>query len=70
MPKNDKDRDETVWRLTCDNHYIKDKWIAILVKLMEHYHAEEKAINEYFQSENIPSNVRMSVKPNNKNPWR
>jgi hypothetical protein len=70
IPKSDKDRDETAWKFTCDNHYIKDKWIAILVKLMEHYHAEEKTIAEYFQSNSAPSNSRASCKPNSKTPWR
>lgn len=36
---------------------------------MEHYHAEEKAINEYFSS-NVASNPRASCKPTSKTPWR
>jgi hypothetical protein len=33
-----KDKDESVWKFSCDNHYIKEKWICILVKLMSHFH--------------------------------
>jgi hypothetical protein len=68
VPKNDKDRDETLWRFTCDNHFIKEKWITILVQLMAHYHAEEKSIAEYFSQS--PLDSRASCKPTSKTPWR
>lgn len=47
-PKETKE--EAVWRFTCDNHFIKEKWIASILALIKHYQAEQQRINLYFSS--------------------
>ena len=71
QPKSSKD--ESTWRFTCDNHYIKEKWMGTLVALMEHYHEEERNIKKYFEGIESDQELRMSYltkNANSKNPWR
>ena len=38
------------WAFECDNQYIKQRWLSILVQLIGHFQHEEAAIQKYFES--------------------
>lgn len=37
-----------VWQFTCDNQFIKQRWVAALEGLHKHYLKEKKDIEKFF----------------------
>ena len=45
-PKNSKEN--IVWQFTCDNQFIKQRWVAALEGLRDYYVKEKKDIEKFF----------------------
>jgi hypothetical protein len=43
-------KEKVVWQFTCDNHFIKQKWVTLLQLLVEHYVLEDRKIHNYFEN--------------------
>jgi hypothetical protein len=39
---------ETNWHFVCENAFIKQKWISILLFLTKYYINEERKVEKYF----------------------
>ena len=47
-PKNT--HEEVAWQFTCDNQFIKKRWISALKSLKEYYKEEDIKIRKFMQS--------------------
>lgn len=51
-PKNTKEL--VTWQFTCDNQFIKQKWVTALLTLKDYFKNEQANIQKYFESINNP----------------
>jgi hypothetical protein len=49
-PKNTKEN--ILWQFTCDNQFIKQRWVSALQLLFTHYTKEKKDIEKFFNEHN------------------
>lgn len=63
-------KEEVVWQFTCDNHFIKQKWVALLQLLVEHYVLEDRKINNYFENIDLSNSEDGGLRGTAKTPWR
>ena len=58
-PKNTKEL--VTWQFTCDNQFIKQKWVSALLNLKDYFRNEQANIQKYFDSiHNPPSEEQKS----------
>jgi hypothetical protein len=70
-PKNSKER--IVWQFTCDNQFVKQRWVAALEGLRDYYNKEKKDIEKFFNEHKDTNSEMKSSSSGGRNsqvPWR
>lgn len=62
-PRNTKEL--VTWQFTCDNQFIKQRWVSALTHLKEYHKNEQLNIQKYFESINNPSHSNEEIKSSN-----